>query len=155
MKMTSLFLTIAFLAMPAQAAESRNIGEYNLTNSVGLKGFDPVSTFPEGGMKPTAGNSKISLVYQGVTYLFVNAKNRDTFLTDPAKYESTYGGWCAYAMAYGSKVDIQPQFFTLRGRRAHYFISARAKQNFDRDVVNQEKQADINWRKFSKEEPRF
>ena len=140
----------ADVAVPSR----RNVAEYNLTANVGLKGFDPVSYFAEGGGVPLMGDSKIRLDYEGVTYLFANENNLRTFEATPARYEPTYGGWCAYAMSFGSKVDIKPAFYSIHGNRIHFFVNRRAKQNFDADVKGHEDRADGFWNQISGEEPR-
>jgi len=134
---TTLFaLALLYSGGIANADAARNTREYNLENGLGLKGYDPVAVFPEGGG------------------FFASAENMKRFQADPAKYEPSYGGWCAYGMAYGSKVDIQPHLVTLQGRRAHYFASARTKANFDRDVAGHESRADTFWKQISGENPR-
>ena len=148
-----LALTLGFTSQ-GQAQANRNVAQYNLAAGIGLKGWDPVAVFSEGGGRAQAGSSQITLEHSGVRYQFASERNRDLFRLDPEKYEPTYGGWCAYAMASGSKVDIQPQLFTINGSRAHYFVSARAKQNFDRDIQSYETRADDNWKQISGEEPR-
>lgn len=136
-------------------AQTRNATEYNLDQGIALKGYDPVSYFPEGGARPQIGKRELRLDYMGVTYYFSSPENLDLFAQNSEKYEPTYGGWCAYAMASGSKVDIQPTIFTLNGNRLHFFVSRRAKQNFDSDVVGHETRADAFWKDISGEEPRF
>lgn len=150
------FLTIAllFLSLGLHAQDVRNVSKYNLSAGIGLKGYDPVAVFPEGGAAVKKGSSSLSLIHEGVIYNFATAANRDLFVADPAKYEPTYGGWCAFAMATGSQVDIQPNIFTVNGRRAHYFVSTRAKGNFDRDLKTFENNADNFWFKISGEKPR-
>jgi hypothetical protein len=149
-------LSFVFLMSATSFAQSgRNISQYNLNSGTGLKGFDPVAVFPEGGSSAQKGLQEIGLIHSGVMYSFANQANLETFNKSPEKYEPSYGGWCAYAMASGSKVDIQPQLFTIHGNRAHYFVSSRAKQNFDRDVAGFEKNADGNWKKISGEDPRL
>lgn len=150
----SFFLLFGMMPTLAQAQAVRNVSEYNLQNGIGLKGFDPVSYFPEGGGKPLAGSPNFQLDYQGVTYYFAAELNRDLFLENVSKYEPTYGGYCAYAMASGSKVDIQPTIYTINGNRLHFFISKRAKQNFDADITGFETNADRFWKQISGEEPR-
>jgi YHS domain-containing protein len=144
-----------FLALPATAEGVRNIAEYNLNQGLALKGFDPVAVFSEGGGAATAGRAEFQLQHQGVTYQFASQANLDLFLQNPDRYEPTYGGWCAYAMASGAKVVIQPQLFTLNGNRAHYFVSSRAKQSFDRELASHEMRADQNWKQISGENPRL
>ncbi len=149
-----LSLSLLFLSLNLAAQDSRNVSKYNLSNGVGLKGYDPVAVFPEGGSAAKKGQTSISLIHEGVIYNFATEGNRTLFLADPAKFEPTYGGWCAFAMASGSQVDIQPQIFTVNGRRAHYFVSTRAKNNFDRDLKSYEAKADSFWLKISGESPR-
>lgn len=151
----SLIMAALFSGITVQAQSVRNVSEYNLQTSLGLKGYDPVSYFPEGGGQPLAGLEEFRLEYMGVSYLFANAENVNLFLKNPNKYEPTYGGWCAYAMASGAKVDIQPNIFTIAGNRLHFFISKRAKQNFDTDIAGHELRADGFWKQISGEEPRY
>lgn len=136
------------------AQVNRNSALYNLDAGVGLKGYDPVSYFAEGGSTPQKGSQAFSLEHEGVEYHFVSQENLETFKTLPERYEPTYGGWCAWAMANGSRVDINPTIFTINGNRLHFFISRRAKRNFDRDLDKYEARADNNWRDISGEEPR-
>lgn len=150
-----VILGVLFSVTSVYAQSGRNVSEYNLVNGVGLKGYDPVSFFPEGGGAPLVGSDALEYEHLGVVYKFANADHRELFISNPDKYEPTYGGYCAYAMASGSKVDIQPQFFTINGNRLHFFVSSRAKRNFDRDVEDFERRADANWMTISGESPRF
>ncbi|MBN8540917.1 MAG: hypothetical protein J0L82_11070 [Deltaproteobacteria bacterium] len=146
---------------PASAQAVRNTAEYNLDSQVqpgfaiALKGYDPVSYFPEGGGKPVAGAKEFRLDYMGATYFFASSANLDLFVQNADKYEPTYGGWCAFAMASGSKVDIQPEIYTLSGSRLHFFVSRRAKAGFDSDLVGYESRADSFWKQISGENPRL
>lgn len=155
----SAFLTIASASI-GNAQSVRSVSEYNLDTlsqpgfAIALKGFDPVSYFPEGGSTPAAGRTEFRLDYMGATYLFATAANLDIFVQNPDKYEPSYGGWCAYAMASGSKVDIQPDIYTINGNRLHFFVSRRAKANFDRDIAGHEQRADGFWKEISGEDPR-
>ncbi len=133
----------------------RNSAAYNLEAGLALKGYDPVSYFAEGGSLPQKGKSSLSLEHKGVTYFFASNDNREVFKTIPERYEPTYGGFCAWAMANGSAIDIIPEIFTINGNRLHLFFSKRAKRNFDRDVTKYEGKADSNWKSLSGESPRL
>ena len=154
-----LYFSLAFGMLasftPSAFAQDRSVVEYNLPNGIGLKGFDPVAVFPEGGDQPAQGDAQFTLDYMGVKYFFASEMHRQMFMQNPAKYEPSYGGWCAYAMASNSKVDIQPQVYTIHGNRAHYFVGVRAKGNFDADVAGHEMRADEFWKQISGEEPRL
>lgn len=150
-----LFLIAGFFSVSSvQAQTNRNVAVYNLQSGLGLKGYDPVSYFPEGGGQPQVGQQTLKLNYMGVTYMFATAQHLDLFVQNPEKYEPTYGGWCAYAMASGSQVDINPLLYTINGNRLHFFVSKRAKQNFDADILGHETRADGFWKQISGEEPR-
>lgn len=147
-----LYATLSF------AQVGRNVSEYNLeAGNLGLKGYDPVSYFAEGGSLPQKGSSSIALEHKGVVYHFASQENREVFKVMPERYEPTYGGYCAWAMSVrnGSKVDIDPLLYTINGNRAHFFIAPSAKRNFDRGIDRFEPQADRNWKRISGEEPRI
>ena len=150
-----LMISSLLIASLAFGQTSRNISEYNLDSGIGLKGFDPVSVFPEGGSLAMEGKSENRVIHEGVTYYFATAANMILFTQKPEKYEPTYGSWCAYAMASGSTVDIKPDLFTINGNRAHYFVSNRAKKNFDKDLEKYELRADTAWKNISGESPRL
>ena len=148
MKSLTKWVTILFalFSLGAFAQEGRNVSEYNLDGDLGLKGYDPVSYFAEGGSKPAKGNAQITHHHEGVTYRFSSVENREIFKVMPERYEPTYGGYCAWAMAAsGSKVDIDPTLYTIDGNRIHFFIAPGTKRSFDRNVARFSARADRNW----------
>jgi YHS domain-containing protein len=151
--MLSIFCVVSGSAVPVVAQEERNVALYNPEEGIALRGFDPVSYFEEGGGQPLRGT--LELVYGGVTYKFASVETRELFLSRPEKYEPTYGRWCAFAMASGSYVDIKPEIYSLHGNRLHFFVSQRAKRNFDADVAGFEANADAHWERLSGEKPRL
>ncbi|MCB0366238.1 MAG: hypothetical protein H6624_08085 [Bdellovibrionaceae bacterium] len=156
LSLSFLFLGWTTSAGASEIQPDRNVAEYNLgTAALGLKGFDPVSYFAEGGNQPLQGSPELSASHDGVQYFFATEENRELFVANPLKYEPTYGGWCAWAMANGSRVDIDPTIYTINGNRLHFFIAQRAKRNFDRNIPHYEKLADDTWFQFSGEGPRF
>ena len=150
-------ISIASLGIGTHASPGvRDVSQYNQSNGTDiLHGHDPVSYFNEGGGIPMLGQPTLQLDYMGVTYYFASQSNLDQFLLNPAKYEPSYGGWCAYAMASGTKIMIDPMFYTIDGNRLHFFVNGRAKANFDRDVAGHEMRADGFWKTISGEEPRL
>lgn len=141
-------------AEPTPEQADRNIEFYHLDGNLGLKGYDPVSPFEEAGGVALEGSTEITTVYGGVLYRFANQENKDLFLTNPTKFEPTYGGWCAWARANGAYADIVPTLFTQHGNRMHYFISRRTKALFDRDLLSKEADADASWLSLTGEQPR-
>lgn len=151
------FFVFALGNISVIAQEGRNVGAYNQAaiKQAGLYGYDPVSYFAEGGSNPVKGIASITHTHGGITYRFSSVENREIFKVMPERYEPTYGHYCAWAMAQGGKVDIDPTIFTIDGNRLHFFIARRAKRNFDRNIPLFSGMADNNWRNFSGEEPRL
>lgn len=134
-------------------SEQKRHKHFNLEDEqLGIDGYDPVAYF-EG--KPTKGKKSISSVYQGVTYRFANAANKQKFDATPAKYEPAYGGWCAWAMAKdGDKVEVDPKSYKIvDGRLFLYYDGFWGDTRKQWNESGEEKQlttdADANWRKLT------
>lgn len=134
------------------------VADYNLDSGLALQGFDPVSYYPQGGGVPQRGTAEHSVRYAGVVYRFATTDNRAAFEADPAAFEPSYGGWCAWAMARGaSKVNPDPENFLIEGGRLRVFYrnplsDTRAK--WERGDVRQlGADADENWTDVSGEVP--
>lgn len=84
-----------------------------------LLGHDPVAYFTDG--KPMRGFPDITATTAGKTYYFLNAKNRDVFMQNPARYEPQYGGFCSNGAAYGIKLGHDPTEFEIVDGRIFFF----------------------------------
>jgi YHS domain-containing protein len=124
--------------------------QLNLDDGLAIKGYDPVCYFT--GHKAERGRKEFSLSYQGALYLFASAADRQTFQTDPAKYEPQYGGWCAYAMGHdGSKVEVDPETFKIINGKLFLFYNRffnNTLKSWNQDEPKLQMQADANWKKL-------
>lgn len=120
-----------------------------------LQGYDAVSYFNSPG--PQKGDSKISAIHDGATYLFTSEANKQEFLKDPEKYAPRFGGWCAYAVADSkSKVDVDPKSFLIQDGKLLLFYNgvwANTRKKWLKDPKNFLKAADGNWPEVEKKEP--
>lgn len=147
-----IFATILGTACWSQDQTERDVSKFNLTEEgLGLKGFDPAVYLLNENAQAVIGNKDISVKYKNVVYLFASEDNKKSFIASPDQNEPTYGGWCAWAMAQGSLVDIKPEFYLINNGRVHFFVNRRARDNFARDVNTYEKQADTNWEQILSE----
>ena len=121
-----------------------SVRHLNLSAGVDLDGFDPVS-YRSGS--PAKGSARLALVHEGVTYHFANEANKASFEGDPASYTANYGGWCAWAMAQGKKVQVDPKSFTLEGKALHLFYNNAKRDEWKADRVLKPK-ADAAWAQF-------
>jgi len=100
--------------MDTSMADDRNahpIAAVNTTNSIALKGYDPVAYFTVG--KPTPGTPEFSSSWNGATYRFGSDTNLKLFAADPEKYTPQYGGYCAYAISINRIADIDPSEWAI------------------------------------------
>ncbi len=155
--LTTLILIFSQFALAQRTLEQKDradvLTHYNLEQTqLGLKGYDPVAYFTVDRAIP--GNQSISTNYGGVVYYFSSQENLNEFIANPLKYEPTYGGWCAWAMANNAYADIDPKLYTRNGDRMHFFISRGAKARFDAQLQRREEAADNFWFSETGEAPR-
>ncbi len=124
--MLSRSLTLVVCLLPLFACGS--LGSAGSTSTVNLaadrlalEGYDPVAYFEEGGGEPRVGTSELWAELHGALYRFSSSTNRDLFLANPDRYEPRYGGWCAWAMVDGERVEIDPESFLIEDGGLYLF----------------------------------
>ena len=108
--------------VPALAQAGTERAHLNLEKGIALSGYDPVSYFSG---KPAKGFEGISAEHGGAKYLFATDEHRKTFKANPVKFLPAYGGWCAYAMADGKKVEVDPMNYQIKDGRLFLFFKSR------------------------------
>ena len=132
----TLLLTVVF-ATPAFA------GEYFEKDGVAIRGYDPIAYFAE--MKPVKGSAEFHAEYQGSTFHFSTAANRDMFTANPDKFAPQYGGYCAFGMAKGYKVVIDPAAFTVVEDKLYLNYSESVLSQWKLDIPGYIRKANENW----------
>lgn len=139
-----LLLGISLIGFAQNANRAK---QFNLENGLAIQGYDPVAYFNQN--RALEGNKQFSLNFEGVTYRFINAANKEAFLKDPKKYEPQYGGWCAYAMgATGEKVEIDPETFKVLNGKLYLFYHSWTNNTllkWNKDEANLKSKADKSW----------
>jgi len=99
------------------------------TDATGLviRGYDPVAFFTGG--RPVPGRPDLTAEYEGGTYLFANAANRDTFKANPEEYAPRYGGYCAYGVAAGKKFDIDAASWRIVDGKLYFNLNPVVLRN--------------------------
>jgi hypothetical protein len=144
--------------LAAQAQAARDVSLLNLAKGgLALAGHDPVSYFPEGGGKPLPGTKDLELVHEGVRYRFSKSEHLDLFKRTPGRFEPAYGGWCAWAMAGGDKVEVDPKSFLVQDGKLMLFYKGlfndtRAKWLKDPSAL--QAKADAAWKKLTQKPKR-
>lgn len=154
MKKILLLILTSFLVGQSfsQDATALRKKQFNTEDNLAIQGYDPVAYFALG--KAVKGSKDNAVFYQGVTYYFSSAANKEAFKKEPARYEPQYGGWCAYAMgAKGEKVSVDPKTFKVLDGKLFLFYNKffnNTLTDWNKDETNLHSKADINWEKIYK-----
>ena len=119
-----------------------------------LHGYDPVSYFTG---KPEKGDDDFSFEYQGAKYFFASMNNLEKFKSNPGNYQFGYGGFCAWAMLDGKKVDVDPQRYKNINGVIYLFYNRFFVDTLDKwnDLAERESEAvllsraDAQWSKIT------
>ncbi len=128
---------LTFVSGPAFA------GEYFERDGIAIGGYDPVAYFAE--MKPVKGLTEFHAEYQGSTFYFSTATNRDRFTVQPDKFAPQYGGYCAFGMAKGYKAVIDPAAFTVVDDKLYLNYSEAIRSKWQTDIPGYISKANANW----------
>ena len=132
----SLFFTGAAMADPPIAA-------VNTEHGLAVKGYDPVAYFTVG--KPTPGLPQFTTSYEGATYRFASAENRDRFIAAPEKFLPQYGGYCAFAIALNRIADIEPEEWAIVKNKLYLNNGFLAQTLWSFDKSGNIARGDQNW----------
>jgi YHS domain-containing protein len=142
MKKLILSLIAVALTLPVFAQTNKML--LNLDKSgVAIQGYDPVAFFTDN--KPVKGKPELSARYHGALYFFASKEHRDTFKADPAKYEPSFGGYCAYGVSRGKLVEIDVEAFQIVDGRLLLQYSKDVREKFNQDSKGNLMKADSNW----------
>lgn len=99
------FVAVGFSITAAGAHAETSV---NVTpDGVAIGGWDTVAYFTEN--RAIEGNPDIAHEWNGATWYFSSAENRDLFAGDPEAYAPQFGGWCAYALSQGQyAAEVEP-----------------------------------------------
>ena len=126
-------------AMPAAAKDAV------FTNVWGhaIRGYDPVAYFLEG--KPVEGDSAYEAEWNGATWRFASAENRDRFLAQPEAYAPQYGGYCAWAVSEGYTAPVSPEAWRIVDGKLYLNYDQNVQERWAADVPGHIARADANW----------
>jgi YHS domain-containing protein len=136
------------MALPAAAgAQAVNLDRAG----VALSGYDPVAYQTENTARK--GSPEFVAMHEGATYQFTSAANRDAFVADPGRYLPAYGGYCAYGVAQGHKVSVDPEAFRVVEGTLYLNYSKGVQQRWLKDIPGNIAAAERNWLRL-RDQPR-
>ena len=117
-------------------------------DGVAIAGADPVAYFTEEAYVP--GSAEFTHEWQGTTWQFSSAENRDLFAANPEEYAPEYGGYCAWAVAAKNQlVPIDPEAWSVVDGQLYLNANQKVKSNWLKDVPGFIAQANENWPSLS------
>jgi len=124
--------------------DAENEFYYN-TNKDGLvmDGYDPVAYFTD--KAAVKGDASFSARYNGATYYFSSQQHADAFKDHPDMYAPLYGSFCGYAMAFGRRRPVNPEYWNIVDGHLILQHSKAAWELFNKDVSKFKSQADEQW----------
>lgn len=138
---TLAFALGSLVVAPAHASDA--IKPIFSTEAGAIRGYDPVAYFKLN--KAVKGKASITTEWQGATWHFSNAANRDAFAADPEKYAPQYGGYCAYGVAQGYTPEIDPAAFKVLNNKLYLNLNQTVLKKWKLDIPGYVKDADQNW----------
>ncbi len=141
-------LPLAIAALTLAAAPGFAADEYNISTGPALvgaplavHGFDTVALSTLNAV--TRGSAEHTVVHDGVAYYFASAMSAEKFEADPEAYMPQYGGFCAFAVAIGKKLDGDPRYADIVGGKLYLFVSEavyrKYLENPEETLTNAEK----------------
>jgi YHS domain-containing protein len=108
-----------------------------------IAGYDAVAYFTDGAA--VKGSEEHTFEWNGATWRFASAQNRDLFAADPEHYAPQYGGYCAWAVSQGKTAPIDPESFDVVDGKLYLNYSKKIQKRWraDRDALITA--ADENW----------
>ena len=110
---------------------------------VAIRGYDPVAYFLGNG--PVKGDRDLETEWNGVTWRFSSAENRDRFAAEPESYAPQYGGYCAWAVANGYTASTDPDAWSLHDGKLYLNYSLRVRDTWSKDIPGNVERGDSNW----------
>ena len=141
------FLTAA-ATLPVAAAVFPNLaiaGEPPVYQRRGfaIDGYDPVAYFTDADA--VRGDDAHTSEWNGATFRFASAANKETFDADPETYAPQYGGYCAWAVANGYTAKIDPDAWSIENGKLYLNFSKRIRRRWLKDVPGNIAKGDANW----------
>ena len=111
-----------------------------------LDGYDSVAYHTLD--RPVEGSRQFSYEWRGATWRFVSAKHRDLFAADPVRYAPAYGGYCAYGMVQGAKIDIDPSAWRIVNGKLYLNANKAVQRTWLQNISGYITRADEHWQRL-------
>ncbi|MEM0907054.1 MAG: YHS domain-containing (seleno)protein [Pseudomonadota bacterium] len=136
-------LALAAATAPLASALAGKAPIYQTRRGVAVDGTDVVAYFTQG--RPVAGSPEFTAEWNGSTWQFSSAANRDVFRANPARYAPQFGGYCAWAVSQGYTASTTPEAWEIVDGKLYLNYSRGVHRRWSRDKAGNIASARRNW----------
>lgn len=108
-----------------------------------IRGYDTVAYHLEG--KPIRGKNAYTANWNGATWRFVSAENRDQFVENPERWAPRYGGYCAWAVSNNYTAKTDPDAWSIVAGRLYLNYNKSVQAKWSNDIPGNIASGDANW----------
>ena len=141
--MRTLIVTILLVTLASSAALAAKPPVFSTRKQVAINGYDPVAYFTEA--QPRRGQKEHSLDWNGATWRFASAENKELFSANPERYAPQFGGYCAYAVSRGYTASTAPEAWTVHNGKLYLNYSLSVRDTWDQDRERNITRGNANW----------
>ncbi|MGI9306105.1 MAG: YHS domain-containing (seleno)protein [Gammaproteobacteria bacterium] len=143
--MKKIFAALLFAALPLAAAAdgAPKFAWYEYDSGLGADGYDVVAYFSGAAAR---GGAEFAAEYDGQTWHFASAANRDAFAAAPEKYAPQYGGYCAYAASLRAQAFGDPNIWTVHNGKLYFNFNDPTRARWLPGINGRITKGDIYWR---------
>ena len=110
---------------------------------IAINGYDTVAYFTE--KKAVKGTAANTYSWQGAKWQFATPEHLSLFKASPEKYAPQYGGYCAFGVAQGYLVSVEPEQFTVLDGKLYLNYDSSVQKKWVKDIAGYNKSADANF----------
>jgi len=140
--MKSFWLCLGLL-LPALAGAQERVNK-SFFGGVAIGGYDPVAYFTD--HKPVKGDARFQHEWSGAKWRFASADHLEKFKADPTRWAPRYGGFCAYAVAKGDRVDVDPEAWAIVDGKLYLNYDLEIRKTWLEDTDGYIRRADEHWK---------
>jgi YHS domain-containing protein len=111
--------------------------------AVAIQGYDPVAYFTKSDA--VRGSSKFIYDWNGMTWFFSSAENREVFVGEPDKYAPQFGGFCTPSIATGKNSRGGGDAWLIYNGKLYLSYDKSVRENFQRDIAGVVSKAEGWW----------
>ena len=143
---TIILLCMTSIAYAGGTPEDSGYGIHVTGDQIAAAGADVVAYFElEAGDSAVIGDDRFAHKWNGATWLFADAANRDAFAANPQKFAPAFGGYCAWAMARNKLATIDPNLWYVDNETLYLNYNEKTQKEWLANRVEFINKARANW----------